>query len=675
MNYAPGCRIALTGFLILLSLHSIQVHSQAKDSGAARKILANAVQVIRTDTSEALLLFDQAKTTALRDGDKRTAAEIYLRIAEISKTQDSTTKAIRSYKESARLYNEAGMDEMASRVYCDLGKYESDFSRFEDAMSSFRKSDEIAAEKHFEVIHGNNLVGMGMVFAKQGELVQAQQNFVVALELFELLNDSLGIGDAWNGIGVIHWKEGKNDEAMEAYQKSLVIRQSIRDSMGIAATYSNMGVICRIQKKLEEGLTYYMLALGIRERNHDNRGVSQVLFNIGSLYTDMGRSDDGLEYYARSYAIKQRLGDHYGRLPYFLNTGELYGSMGKSPQQEAAYLTGLALADSLKAADYIKSFTLALSEYYSAHNDFSKAYYFSKRYSDIKDTLLSREKNAELSRLQTSYDLSEKQRSIEALTRDREKLIEKEERDKLLRYALIVIIVIVFGFSIFIINRTLVLRRTNTELVASKKLVEMRGLEKEVLLREVHHRVKNNLQLTSSMLNLQAREITDVHAVQALKDARDRIKAISIVHQELFANDAVSALKPMDYIPSLCRSIESSHASSQNISINFDIDPVEISLDIAVPLGLFINEAVTNSIKHAFGNESGCVISIICKASPHGLLIAVKDNGKGVSSKIITGEGSGFGMKLLISLGTRLGSKTEFTHVNGTTVSVLIPGK
>lgn len=649
---------------------AVVMSGQTKDSGAARKILENGKLVLQHDTIKALTVFKDAADAALEEGNKEIAAEAFLCIAEINSVQDNVEQAIRNYEESARLYEESGRSLEAAHVYTTLGKYETDFSRFDAAMVSFRKSDEIAKNSKLQVVHANNMIGMGMVYAKQGELVNAQHNFVDALEVFETNNDSSGIADSWNGIGVVHWKEGKNAEAEDAYKKSLAIRIAIGDSLGIAASYSNLGVICRIQGRPEEGLANYRIALGIRERHNDLRGVSQVLFNIGSVLTDMNRNDEGLEYYNRSYAIKTRLGDHYGRLPYYLNTSELYGVMGKPADQEAMLLKGLDLADSLHAYDYTKAFTYGLSLFYASHKDFEKAYRYHTLYSDIKDTLLSRDKNAELARLQAGYDLSEKQRNIDQLKREQEKLKEKEERDALFRNALIVIIVIALLFSGYIVNRTIVLRRINVELEANRKLVEKREKEKEVLLREIHHRVKNNLQLTSSMLNLQAREVKDSEAVQALKDARDRIKAISIVHQELFSGDEIGVVRMEKYIPDLCQSILSSNPSGKQIELQFDIIPVEIPIDASVTVGLVINEAVTNAIKHAFSGKESGTITVSCIANNDRLVISVQDDGKGLDEATISGLRSGFGMKLLKSLGTKLGSQTMITNNNGTRISI-----
>lgn len=647
------------------------MHAQST-TGTAQMIISHGLIVLQSDTVQALQLFRQAVAEGLKSGDKKTAAEAYLHCAETEKLLDSNRHAIVDYRESAHLYETAGLPSEAAQVYANLARLQSDLALFEDASNSFRKSDEIATEQKLKLLHANNLIGTGLIFAKQGNLASAQQNFVDALELFEAAGDSAGIAEAWNGIGVVHWKEGKNQEALNAYNESLRIRLAIGDSLGVATSYSNIGIICRLQERFDEGLAYYMKALGIRERHHDKRGVGQVLFNIGSILSDMNRGEEGLNYYYRSYAIKLAIGDQYGMLAYYLNTGELYGTMNKPKDQESSFLSGLALADSLQVDDYIKSFSLALAQFYASHNNYATAYTYHTRYSEIKDTLLSREKNAELARLQADYDLEDKLRDIEELENTQEKMKAREERDVLFRYGLISIIVLVLLFTAFVVNRTMVLRKINTQLEASKQLVEKRDQEKEILLREVHHRVKNNLQLTSSLLNLQAREMKDTESALALKEARDRIKAISLVHEELYSSNELGAVNLSKYIPDLCTSVLSSNKRG-DIKILYDVEQIMIPLDTSVSLGLMLNEIIINSIKHAFAPGHEGIISITCKETQHRINISVADNGKGISESIVNGGHSGFGMKLLRSLAVKLGTEVNFRSDHGTIVSLVIP--
>lgn len=665
----PKIRLRLC---LLVFLVSCAVHSSSYAQESARMIISNGLVVLQSDTIRALQLFRTAVSEAQKTGNKQASAEAFVHCAETEKLLDSNSAAILDYKESAHLYGIAGMQQSAAQVYFALGQLQSDLALFDDALLSFEQSDN-SLNDSLSSAHAANLVGAGMVLAKQGELVRAQQNFVNALELYELHSDSAGIADAWNGIGIVHWKEGRTDEALSAYQQSLEIRLRLHDSLSIAASYSNIGVICRLQNRVDEGLDYYLKSLGIRQRYKDRRGEAQVRFNIGSLLTDMDRNDEGLKYYNESYAIKKEIGDEYGLLPYYLNIAELYGTLGRINDQEKALLQGLSLADSLHSADYRKSFNRDLADFYSKKGDYEKAFRYHKKYTTIKDSLITREKNAELSRLQAAYDLKEKQRDIDKLESDQITFLENQEKEAMFRYVLIGAIILSLAFIVYIINRSIVLRKTNMELRASKLLVEKRDQEKEVLLREVHHRVKNNLQLTSSLLNLQAREVKDADSAQVLKEARDRIKAISLVHEELFSGSELSSINLAQYIPDLCNAVLGSNNTADKIDITYHLADIVVGIETTVSLGLMLNEILINSIKHAFAQNNSNCITVSLEKSRAGFYLVVRDNGRGIPREVTDGRKTGFGMKLLQSLAVKLHAQLGIRSDNGTIITIFVP--
>lgn len=658
---------------MLLVAVGIALWLPAQMPGEGRKMISNGFAVLSTDTLKALRIFEEAAFKANKEGDKKTAAEAFRHSAHVSLMLYKPLTAVRHFQESARVYESAGMQEDAAKMYHELGKVQDDMASFNDALASFRKSDEIAKNENAPDILADNLVASGMVLSRMGQWAKAQKNFVLALESYASRQDSAGMGDAWNGIGVVHWKEGKLPEAKAAYGKSLAFRLAVADSAGIATSYSNLGIICRLEKHYEDGLDYYRMALRIREGLNDLPRMAKVLFNTGSLLTDMGRNEEGLEYYARSFAIKKKTGDNYGLLSHYLNTGELFGEMGKPNEQVAAYLKGLALADSLHADDYIKSFTLSLSEYYASRAEYQSAYAYHLRHMEVKDTLLNRENRSQLTQLQAEYDLRDKQRDIDNLENKQAALEARDERNTVILGGIIVVAMFILMFAVYANNRGVELRKINEKLLSSKLLIEKREKEKEVLLREIHHRVKNNLQLTSSLLNLQARELKDSEAAQALKEARDRIKAISLVHQELYSGDSGGTVDLSGYLPSLCKSVTASNAGGTQITLDLKFDALHIPLDMSVSVGLMVNEIITNAIKHAFAGKQQGQIKVQAIAVDGNLQLIIQDNGNGIPQEVIEGSRSGFGLKLLRSLAVKLNAQLEIGNENGTEFKINIP--
>ncbi|WP_165190567.1 sensor histidine kinase [Caulobacter soli] len=161
--------------------------------------------------------------------------------------------------------------------------------------------------------------------------------------------------------------------------------------------------------------------------------------------------------------------------------------------------------------------------------------------------------------------------------------------------------------------------------------------QRDLLLREVYHRVKNNLQIVDSLLVMQTRQMPDPEAKQALRSLRDRVFALGLVHQQLMGS---TDLKTFDIAPFLHElSTNIVHGGGANdVDLSVEAIPLDVGLDFAIPLGLLVNELVTNSLKHAFPDGQGEIDVNLSRADDGGLLLVVADNGKGYSR-----DGAGLG--------------------------------
>ncbi len=177
--------------------------------------------------------------------------------------------------------------------------------------------------------------------------------------------------------------------------------------------------------------------------------------------------------------------------------------------------------------------------------------------------------------------------------------------------------------------------------------------EKNALLRELYHRTKNNMQVISAMLNLSASKLDDSKVSEVFTDLNNRIQSMSMVHEKLYQSQNLSSINLKDYITDLCFSLKASyHKSDCIVSYNFDLEDVSVLIDAAVPLGLIINELVSNSFKHAFpGREKG-EISIKLKAyEDSGLKIEISDSGIGAGSDFNTDKLETIGLQTVFAIG------------------------
>ena len=197
--------------------------------------------------------------------------------------------------------------------------------------------------------------------------------------------------------------------------------------------------------------------------------------------------------------------------------------------------------------------------------------------------------------------------------------------------------------------------------------------EKEVLLKEVHHRVKNNMQVISSILNLQSSYVKDETALSILRESQDRIRSMSFVHESLYQSDTLSEVNFSEYIENIARNLFHSYGRPEGgISLEFDLEEINLNLDTSIPCGLIINEVVSNSLKYAFeGRERGRILIGFSRLSDGRLKLVVDDNGIGLPNNFDVENSESLGLQLVTTLITQIGGELDIQVKEGTTFSIV----
>jgi two-component sensor histidine kinase len=192
--------------------------------------------------------------------------------------------------------------------------------------------------------------------------------------------------------------------------------------------------------------------------------------------------------------------------------------------------------------------------------------------------------------------------------------------------------------------------------------------EKEVLLKEIHHRVKNNLQIVSSLLQLQASYIKDNDALQIFEESRDRIKSMALIHEQLYQSNDLAQIDFPEYLRSLLNMVLSAHRSNRTrVDTKLHVDPVSLDLDTAIPVGLITNELVTNSLKYAFAGRSAGEIAVrLTKSETGDFLLMVSDNGVGFPEKFNFEKATSLGLRLVRILTKQMRARLEMSNGMGT---------
>lgn len=321
---------------------------------------------------------------------------------------------------------------------------------------------------------------------------------------------------------------------------------------------------------------------------------------------------------------------------------------------------------------------LVEAKYYKYTGNLNKAASFYDKYIHFKDSITKTDNESKLINQQVSFELYQK----ESLLTEKEKIIQKNkllnEHQKTQRsYLLLGIVVLAFIILLLVINTQMNKRRQaelfikNKHIVQQKTAIENALKEKEFLIKEIHHRVKNNLQIISSMLNLQAETIDNTAAKEVLQESRLRINSMALIHQLLYSKNNMLNVSISDYLSTLLLQIEKSYSGiSSKVVTDLKCDNINIDLDTAIPLGLIVNELVTNSYKHAFKKTDAGLISVSFSKNEadNTYTLSVRDNGTGFDPSKLKNQS--LGMELIQMLAEQLNSKMDFRNENGTVAEI-----
>ncbi|MBK8609227.1 MAG: sensor histidine kinase [Chitinophagaceae bacterium] len=261
----------------------------------------------------------------------------------------------------------------------------------------------------------------------------------------------------------------------------------------------------------------------------------------------------------------------------------------------------------------------------------------------------------------------EKQAAL-SLALDRENKLKADQlrKERNTKWGLVTGVGLLFISGIFI----LVLYRKQ---INKNSIIQKQSADLEVLMKEIHHRVKNNLQVVSSLLDLQSHTITDSQASAAVKEGKNRVQSMALIHQNLYSEGNIKGIMVKEYISNLVQSLSDSYnISNDKVKINVDIDNLNLDVDTMIPLGLVLNELVSNSFKYAFNETRSGILNIRLQEKDEKLHLRVSDNGLGFPADVDVKSAKSFGLKMIRAFAQKLKATLDIYNNNGAVVEMQI---
>jgi len=323
---------------------------------------------------------------------------------------------------------------------------------------------------------------------------------------------------------------------------------------------------------------------------------------------------------------------------------------------------------------------------YEAGGDYQQAYHYKQIVAALSDSSLNRQKQDQLSFIllqkeQADHQGLQQTAALEAVQAAEQKA-ESERATRMLYGACAAGILLLLLALVAWLNRQR-LARLKREVEAQRDTIAARDADKALLLKEIHHRVKHNLQVVSSLLELQAGQLGDDVALAAVQEGKSRVKSVALIHQKLYNHEQLANVDFQDYIELLVTTIADTFET--NVSVERSIRAAGVSLDIdtAIPLGLILNELITNAYKYAFNTSASnqqpgtLKVELLRTANPDGgagtCTLTVADNGPGLPENFDPAQTESLGMSLVAGLSHQLEGTLSFANSSGAVVTLTFP--
>jgi len=542
-----------------------------------------------------------------------------------------------------------------SQIYYDLGDYEKSLAITKSLYDELDR---------FEL--DTKTIILELMDTNYSRLELYERQFDIRSKKRELgLTENIMFYDIYSNLG--QYRKAMKDYIAE--QKSKIDEG---DFYAKAGYNNNIGNYLRLDKSIPTALTYFKKANAfmdvyfndiLSDRTEQELVAAHVLKgkilgNIGKCHVLAKDYKTAISFLEESVDIinKYNKGKYSSDLiENSLELADCYLHL-KDYNKVTDYL--IQIDEPKKATNIIKKNRISAA-LYDRTEDYKTANEYLKRNVRIRDSIdennskiINQQLTAVLNQnLENSRSMLEKQKL--ALEKSRIDIIEK---DKSISLVFISLVFTLLGFAGLVYAYLKSIK--NQRLIAEQKhIIENSLVEKDSLLKEIHHRVKNNLQMVSSLLSLQTKNTRSKAAIAALEEGKSRVKAMALIHQKLYQNDDLSVIEMQGYIESLINSVQSVYKKGgHNINITIDAEGVELDIDRAIPFGLILNELVSNSFKYAFPNDEddGKIYIHLRKINGQEGFFEYTDNGVGLPEDTEERANSSMGIRLMNRLANQL---------------------
>jgi two-component sensor histidine kinase len=609
----------------------------------------------------------------------------------------------------------------------EMGNLYFQSKKFTEALSHFEKAKSLLQKINDETTLGRVYKSIGDIYSAQSYFRQSFDNYREAYPLLRKTGQLKLLNDCQEAMGNLALEFGQAKNAANIYRRSLLLRINLNDSKGILATTSKLSKIYLTLKQYDSAL-YFNKDIQ-RMTNDDKELLADAKIDELVILSFQGKLAEAAGTKAEAEKLVKQQNNPSNNMKLLAAISNYYMAQKDKAMANKYFDSAATMIQQARSAELAVSGLSMLAEMSSQNEDYPTAYRMLKqmdRYKDIfrtenmerisaeiKNAAEATLKEREIEYLSLSNKLKEEKLSKEELKRMallrenilkdssissqqllmtslenesalrneqlqkekelslslnrenelKQKLLNDERRNKTLLWLGIATLALAGGI-IFVQYK----KQRNKNDIIHKQSGEL-----EVLNKEIHHRVKNNLQVISSMLDLQSQSLNDEKATAIIKEGIQRVQSMAFIHQNLYQGNAVNSVNMNEYIKMLSDHLfQTYNIRTDKIHLHTQIENLNLHTDTAIPLGMILNELISNALKYAFKNREEGDIWVNMKKNNNELLLQVKDNGVGLPPGFDPGNINSFGYEIIKAFSQKMKARMNIDGNNGTDVQIII---
>ena len=542
--------------------------------------------------------------------------------------------------------------------------------------------------------------GADLEFKNNAVSLHCQQE---ALKIAHKLGDKKRIGNIYYLMGCEEQILEKYSESLQHLQKAYILFEELKMYKKLIKSSLKMGQLFSSKLDPYSSIRYYLKTLSLAKQYNYEEYQAYALTSIASIQGyELNNYQNSLENYKKGNEICQKLGmegtlqgsymnmagiykklkqydksikmledvlvyfkkkksyDEYAQAMAIGKISEVYFEKKEYGKAERKIKESLKLAENQDESLELRvDYTDLLRKIHDAQNNIPAAYQTQKIWRVLYDTLTNQNARKTLATLQTQFETTQKESQIKKLDE------QNHAQQTQLIWAISGFTVLLF----FLIGGLYLYQKLNQ----NKLKVEEQSQQLTTLMKELHHRVKNNLAIVSSLLSMQSKRLDDKNAAKAVRDGQMRVQAMSLIHQRLYKTDNVSTVNIKDYLTELAESLMQAYGfSPDTFDLTIEVENPALDVDFAIPLGLIVNELITNSFKYAYEGIEKPSLFIYFKNDGN-ITLKIQDNGIGIDEELVGKKSNSFGQKLIKGLSKQMKGEYKFENNEGTYFELIIP--